>query len=111
MTSIRHYFHFFLLVSTLWSLSGCLSQIPSLKQYRKSWLGHPIEELKEATARPNGYDSYAKEIGWKETTYPLTNGNWVYVELDRKDCFIHWEVNSQGIIVDSRAEGRGCAGQ
>ena len=52
--------------------------------------------------------SYASRIGWKETTYPLDNGNWVYVEpagVGGKDCLIHWEVNPQGIIVGARTEG------
>ena len=100
-----------LLVGVLLLLCGCVSQILSLKEYTRGWIGHPIDELKEATSRPNVWDEYKAEIGWKETTYPLPNGNWVYVELDRKDCFIHWEVNPQGIIVGSRTEGKGCRWQ
>lgn len=87
-----------LLVGLMLGLCGCVSQIMSLKEYTKAWIGQPIERK-------------AASIGWKETTYSLDNGNRVYVEPDRKDCFIHWEVNPQGIIVDSRAEGRGCRWQ
>jgi len=91
-------------------LQGCPT-IPSLKNYTKGWVGRPIEELKEVDALPSVYDDYAMRIGWQETTYRLDNGNWVYVQLDSKDCFIHWEVNPQGIIVGSRTEGKGCRWQ
>ena len=89
-------------------LCGCVSQIVPLREYKQNWIGYPINLLKEASSRPNAYDWYKKSIGWKETTYPLDNGNWVWVEVDRKDCFIHWEVNPQGIIVGAHTEGRGC---
>jgi len=50
-------------------------------------------------------ESYASRIGWKEKTYQLDNGNWVYVEPDSKNCFIHWEVNPLGIFVGYKLEG------
>lgn len=66
----------------------------------------------KAEKYPNAYDSYAKSIGWeKGTTYKLENGNWVYVELDSKECFIHWEVNPAGIIIGYKLDGKGCQGQ
>ncbi len=91
------------IVFLLFLFIGC-DGIPSMKDYRNAWLGLPIEELREADLRPNAWDSYALSIGWKETTYKLDNGNWVYVELDSKNCYIHWEVNPQGIIIGSRVE-------
>ena len=84
-----------LFIGFLLALCGCVSQIMSLREYTKAWVGQPIERK-------------AASIGWKETTYSLDNGNRVYVEPDRKDCFIHWEVNPEGIIVGSRTEGKGC---
>jgi len=63
----------------------------------------PIEETKKLILR---LESYASRIGWKEKTYQLNNGNWVYVEPDSKNCFIHWEVNPQGIIVGYKLEGK-----
>ena len=89
-------------------LSGCVSQVASLRDYKKNWIGHPINELEEAVARPSAIDEYKKTIGWKETTYKLDNGNSVFVELAATDCFIHWEVDPQGIIIDARTEGNGC---
>jgi hypothetical protein len=87
-------------------LGGCsLSQIPSLKSYLKSGIGSPISVTREIASRPG---SHASRIGWNETTYPLANGHWVYIEPDRKDCFIHWEVNPEGIIVGYKTEGKGC---
>lgn len=80
--------------------SGC--SIPSIGKYVQSWIGHPIEEKKKGVT---GTGSYASRIGWKEKTYRLDNGNWVYVEADSKNCFIHWEVNPQGIIVGYKFEG------
>ena len=68
-------------------------------------IGQPIEETRKTMAREN---SYASSIGWKETTYPLDDGNWVFVEPATPDCLIHWEVNPQGIIVGAHAEGKGC---
>jgi hypothetical protein len=91
-----------LLFITLTTLSGCLSQIVSLQDYTKSWVGKPIEEKKRPVLRP---ESYASRIGWQEKTYTLDNGNWVYVEPDSKNCFILWEVNAEGMIVGYKLEG------
>lgn len=94
-------------------LGGCVSQIPSLKSYLKTGMGLPIAEVQQRMSRPS---SYASSIGWQETTYPLDNGNWVYVEptgehgklLGGGPCFVHWEVNPEGIIVGAHTEGEGC---
>ena len=74
----------------------------------RNGIGHPIDQFKEAESRPNIWDAYKAKIGWKETTYTLPNGNWVWVEVDSRDCFIHWEVNPQGIMVGAHTEGNGC---
>jgi hypothetical protein len=95
------------LLSALLSLGGCVSQIVSLKEQRKAWLGHRIEEVKEAVARTRTAGGY-EGLSWEEKTYSLDNGNSVYVELIGRDCFMHWEVNPQGIIVGSRTEGKRC---
>lgn len=87
------------------SFFGCLSQIVSLEQGIKGTVGRPLSELKKMITMP---ESYASRIGWKEKTYVLDNGNVVYVEPVRPDCFIHWEVNSEGIIIRYRTEGKGC---
>jgi hypothetical protein len=75
-----------------------------MREFTKAWIGQPIDGVRQRIAREG---SYASRIGWKETTYPLKNGNWVYVEPDgvARDCFIHWEVNPQGVIVGARTEG------
>ena len=98
---------FLLIIGVLLGLCGCPS-VPSLRHYMKSGIGGSIEGLRRADSREG---SYVSRIGWKETTYNLPNGNWVWVEVDRKDCFIHWEVNPQGIIVGARTEGKGCRWQ
>ena len=54
-----------------------------------------MTELKQEMKSP---DSYASKIGWKETTYPLPNRNFVYIEPVSADCSVHWEVNEGGII-------------
>ena len=95
-------------IASVLIMSGCLSQIAPLSEYKKSWIGHPISELKEAMSHPNVMDSYKSKIGWKDRTYELPNGNSVFAELEWKDCVIHWEVNPEGIIVGSRTEGNGC---
>lgn len=89
-------------------LGGCFRNIATLDEYTQHWIGRPIAEMKENVSRP---ESYASRIGWEETTYKLANGNWVYVEPDSKNCFIHWEVNTRGIIIGYRLEGNGCIGQ
>ena len=70
-------------------------------------MGRPVAELQEIISSPT---SHASKIEWKETTYQLNNGNWVYVTPDVKDCFIHWEINPDGIIVGYRLEDEGCKG-
>jgi hypothetical protein len=81
-------------------LNGC--SVPAIEKYAQSWIGHTIEEKKKGVTGPG---SYASRIGWEEKTYKIDNGNWVYVEADSKNCFIHWEVSPQGIIVGYKLEG------
>jgi hypothetical protein len=87
-------------------LNGCASQM-SLEDLGRHWIARPLSELKQEMKSP---DSYASKIGWKETTYPLSNGNFVYVEPVSADCSVHWEINQSGIIVGYRAKGNGCKG-
>jgi hypothetical protein len=82
-------------------VNGC--SIPSLNQTIRESMGQPISHKIEIMSRPN---SYSTSIDWKEKTYKLDNGNWVYVQPDRPGCFIHWEVNPEGIIVGYKLEGR-----
>jgi len=84
---------------------GCLSQIAPIGDFTKGWIGSSISEKREIAARPS---SYASRTGWKEKTYQLGGGNWVYVEPVRPDCFVHWEVNPQGIIVGYKLDGQRC---
>ncbi len=86
------------------SLFACSSQI-YVKDHAKNWIARPLSELKQAMKSP---DSYASNIGWKETTYPLANGNSVYVEPLSEDCSIHWETSPRGTIIRYRAVGSGC---
>lgn len=85
-------------------LYGCASQI-SLKEHSNEWISRPLSELKQAMNSP---DSYASKIGWKETTYPLVNGNSVFVEPFSTDCSLHWEITPRGTIIGYRAVGSGC---
>ncbi len=85
-------------------LSGCASEMSS-RDLSGSWVARPLSELKQEMKRP---DSYASKIGWKETTYPLANGNFVYVEPVGADCSVHWEVNQSDIIVGYQVKGNGC---
>lgn len=85
-------------------ICGCSSQIVSLQEHTKSWVGRPVEDLKSIMSRPN---SYASRIGWKERTYSLDNGNSVFVEPEPR-CLIYYEVNTMGIIVGYRTEGSQC---
>ena len=82
-------------------LAGCMSQIVSMDEHTRSWIGYPIAGIK---ATVEARQSYASRIGWKERTYPLENGNWVYIEPAILRTFVHWEVNPQGIIVGYAVE-------
>jgi len=85
-------------------LYGCASQM-SLEDLSREWIARPLSELKEEMKSP---DSYASKIGWKETTYPLANGDFVYVEPVSADCSVHWEISENGIIIGYQAKGNGC---
>jgi hypothetical protein len=97
-------------VNAVWSLlslfllCACSSQIP-LEDLSRQWLARPLSELKEEMKSPNSYDS---KIGWKETTYPLANGNFVYIEPISADCSVHWEINESGLIVGIKSRGSYC---
>ncbi len=94
------------LIGAFMLLTACNGNIISLDDYTRYAIGRPFAEKAGLIKRPT---SYASRIGWKETTYPLENGNWVYIEPDSLGTFIHWEVNPQGIIVGYTVEtvGRG----
>ncbi len=95
-------------VSAALMLCGCPS-LPTLGSDIRHGIGLPIALIKELDSKPNLFtDDYKAEIGWKETTYKLDNGNWVWVDVAKRNCFIHWEVNPQGIIVGAHTEGNGC---
>ncbi|NJD55629.1 MAG: hypothetical protein FIA94_04390 [Nitrospirae bacterium] len=85
-------------------LYGCASQI-SLEDLSREWIARPLSELKQEMKSP---DSYASRIGWKETTYPLANRNFVFVEPVGANCTVHWEINEGGIIIGYQAKGDGC---
>ncbi len=85
-------------------LHGCASQ-RSLEGLSREWIARPLAELKQEIKRP---DSYASKIGWEETTYPLANRNFVYIQPVRVDCSVHWEVNEGGIIIGYSAKGKSC---
>lgn len=85
-------------------LNGCASQIDA-DLYSNEWIARPLSELKQDMRRP---DSYASKIGWKESTYSLANGNYVYVEPIGEDCYVDWEINSGGLIIGYNSRGKGC---
>jgi len=87
------------------ALTGCISQIAPLKETADHWVGRPIEERKALVTRP---ESYPSRNGLEVKTYQLQNDNWVYIEPVRRDCFINWEIDKQGIIVRYRTEGNRC---
>lgn len=89
-------------------LSGCVSQVPTLDEWAAQNLQRPVTELEALDARPQ---SYAARIHWQRTTYPLDNGDWIYVHPDRPDCQIHFRVDPRGIIVGYTPVGDGCRGQ
>lgn len=92
----------FLLSLTL--LYGCASQ-RTFEDVGRDWIARPLSELKQEMKSP---DSYASKIGWKETTYPLRNGDFVFVEPVSADCSVDWQINQNGIIIGYEAKGDGC---
>ena len=85
-------------------LYGCASPIP-VEEYGQQFMVRPLSELKQEMQRP---DSYASKIKWKEATYPLANGNYIFIQPLSKDCSINWEVNKKDLIVGFTPEGDGC---
>ena len=90
-------------------LAACSSsQVPDLRDYAGSLVGRGIDVVRQLVRRPG---SHADTVGWQERTYTLPNGHWVYVEPDRANCEIHYEVDGQDVIVDYTLVGRGCLHQ
>ncbi len=85
-------------------LYGCAAPI-SLEEHTRDLIARPLSELKEEMNRP---DSYASKTGWKESTYPLANGDFVYIEPLRADCSVLWEINPGGTIIGYQSRGNGC---
>lgn len=84
-------------------LTGC--GFPPVKHWAESGIGRHVSVIEQLMARS---DSYASKIRWEKNTYHLTNGNWVLVDPIRENCFVHWEVNNNEIIVGYKTEGTNC---
>lgn len=85
--------------------AACSSQIPTIKEWSEPLLGRKVSELRALEAPPG---SFASRTGWQEKRYHLGNGNWVYVHPDRPNCEIHFEINSEDVIVGYTPIGSGC---
>lgn len=94
-----------LLLLTVGMGACSFSQIPTLKEYGEAAIGLNVAVIRTLIEHPN---SYASRIGWQEKTYTLANGHWVYVEPDRPNCEIHYEVNGEDVIVGYTPVGTGC---
>jgi hypothetical protein len=90
------------------ALAACSSQIPTIAEWAGSLVGRNVSLLRDM-AKPR--ESYSARIGWQEKTYALPNGNWVYVQPDRPNCEIHFEVNGEDTIVGYTPVGTGCVHQ
>lgn len=89
----------------LFLITGCASSQKSLDARGSEWVARTLPELKQAMARP---DSYASKIRWKEKTYPLANGDTMFVEPVFDGCEMHWQIRPSGLIVDYKAVGDTC---
>ena len=88
------------------SLEACsISQIPTIREYAGGLIGQNVSVVRSLT---EGKTSYASRVGWQEKTYPLANGHWIYVQPDRPNCEIHFEVNGEDLIVGYTPMGSGC---
>ena len=87
-------------------LGGCsASRLPPFKDYTAQLIGTPLVDLQAADAQPG---SYVSNSGARPRTYPLENGDSVYVSPLRKDCIVYWQIDPQGIIIGYRSEGARC---
>jgi hypothetical protein len=105
MTELSARMKKFCFLALLISLVGCTSMEKKVDEHSSSWISRPLSELKQAMKSP---DSYASKIEWDETTYPLANGYYIFVEPFSKDCFIQWKINPRHIIIGYFASGKGC---
>ncbi len=99
MTDINAGMKKFFFLALLLSLLGCTSMEKKVDEHSSSWISRPLSELKQAMKSP---DSYASKIDWDETTYPLANGYFIFVEPFSRECFIEWKINQRNIIMDLR---------
>lgn len=83
-----------IIILSLLFFTSC-SSIVSIEKYTNYWMGRSIDEKMKDLSEPHK----------KEIIYRLANGNLAYVESDKPGCFIHWEVNLQGIIVNYELKG------
>ncbi|MEN6439842.1 MAG: hypothetical protein ABFD97_14800 [Syntrophobacter sp.] len=92
-------------ISIVVLMTGCAG-FQSLEDFTRAEMGRPISEIAAMDRQPT---SYASSISWKEITYQLENGDFVFIHPYGPRNFIHWEVNPQGIIVGYAIEtvGRG----
>jgi hypothetical protein len=85
--------------------ASCASQTQSVSSFGDYSVGRPFAEYKALLSKPT---SYANRSGWKERSYDLPNGNWVYVAPMNGFCAIYWEIDKAGTIVRYGLEGEGC---
>lgn len=105
MTALRFGMVDICILVLLISIIGCASVEKKIDEYGSSRISRPISEVKQAMKSP---DSYASKIDWDETTYPLSNGYYIFVEPFSNDCYIQWKVSPRDTIVGYYAKGKGC---
>lgn len=86
-------------------LAACSSQIPTLADWAGGLVGRNVAELRALAVTPG---SYSSRTGWQHRRYHLGNGHWVYVQPDRPNCEIHFEINKDDVIVGYTPVGSGC---
>ena len=98
-----------LLLAASMQLGGCVSQILPVDEWANGAIGQPVQVLIDLVKRPRDpkRDPTAGFL-WKPKAYTLPNGNSVYLIQERRDCFVHFEVNRKQIIVGYRLEGTTC---
>jgi len=82
-------------------ITGCISQIASVDDVGRSWIGHPYTKLR---SRSEGIHTNPQ----LEKTDKLADGSIIYTQHIIGDCLVIWTIDPEGIIIDYRAEGKQC---
>lgn len=81
--------------------AGCVSQVVPVHDYATAKIGAHVDEIKNMEK----YGASYQDWGWRNKMQTSSDGKLEYVTMASKSCWVYWELDDKGVIVNYRTEG------